>query len=160
MAAKASNVVPAGNSHFSAGNTPSMLGQGRGMAKPRQLESGHWRIRCKDSTGKRRSATYSTYQEAVNEQRLKAAEAALTGAGRLSVPTKRYRVKDLAAYWVKHRAQLKRSGSDDIWMINRHLLPVSCSPCISVHPLRGGWNIIRTSLGLDKRTPLLNVSLS
>ena len=91
---------------FSAGDTPSMLDQGSSIAKPRQLNSGHWRIRWKDSAGKRLSATYSTYQEAVNEQRVKEAEAALTGAGRLSVPTKRYRFKELAAYWVKHRAWL------------------------------------------------------
>jgi len=92
--------------------------------KPRRQRN-KWRIRWRDHTGKRRSETFDSYEEAeiaVERHELEVKE--ITRGFRAApgkLPNKTF--NDLFDYWLRHRAPRKRSGGDDASIIRAHLRP-------------------------------------
>jgi integrase len=93
------------------------------MAKPIKLPSGKWRIRWLDENRARRSATYDSLAEADAEQKLKLAQVEEIKRGVRRPTPGPHTFAELCDYWVKHRAAHKRSGSDDVSIIKKHLAP-------------------------------------
>ncbi|MGA8890499.1 MAG: hypothetical protein WB493_02950, partial [Anaeromyxobacteraceae bacterium] len=91
-------------------------------AKPRRVGD-RWQVRLTDEHGKRRKRLYVAHADAVKAQSSEQARVAQVKDG-LRDPAPADRTLDqLADYWVKHRVPLKRSGQDDISILNRHLRP-------------------------------------
>lgn len=94
------------------------------MSKPFRIEgkSGWW-IRTTDEFGKRRKRSFEVHADA--EKALVAEKARVIEVQRglrdPTPPTKYY--ADLADYWTELKVPQKRSGSDDISMMNAHLRP-------------------------------------
>lgn len=93
------------------------------MAKPSQLPSGHWRIKWHDENGKRRSATFQTYREAVYQQNLRESETTEISRGlRSPTPTPRKFI-ELCEKFLACRSSQKRRPRDDEGIIRVHLRP-------------------------------------
>ncbi len=93
------------------------------MSKPVRLPSGNWRIRWLDHAGKRRSASFTTWNEAQRQLCRMQAEADAVRAGERRAPTPERSFDDLIEYWLTRRAIHKRSRRDDQSIIGRHLRP-------------------------------------
>jgi integrase len=91
---------------------------------------GKWRIRWFDHDGKRQSAVLESYAEAETELRRRQLEATDVRAGlRRPSPTD-HSFNELADYWEKHRAPLKRTAKDDNSIIRAHLRPAFGALCL------------------------------
>jgi integrase len=93
------------------------------MARPTRLQSGRWRIRWFDHTGRRRTATYREYKEAQHALSERQVETVQILRGQRHAPQAPRIFNQLFDYWIEKRAALKRSGRDDIAIIRRHLRP-------------------------------------
>ena len=92
------------------------------MARP-ERRGDRWRIRWTDATGKRRSETHDSYEDA--EFALQRYELEVKEIKRgLKAPRRPERTfTELADYWMKFRASRKRSARDDESILRRHLRP-------------------------------------
>ncbi len=92
------------------------------MARPVK-HRGKWRIRWVDESGKRRSETHASYNEAEHALRGHQRDVGEIKRGnKIAVPQGRT-LAHVFDDWEQHQAPLKRSGSDDISIIRKHLRP-------------------------------------
>ena len=92
------------------------------MGKPTK-EYSRWRIRWWDAGGKRRSETHATYKAAEKALFLHQAEADEIKHGIRLGPPPDKAFRDLADYWLEHRASRKKNPKDDRSIINTSLHP-------------------------------------
>ena len=93
------------------------------MSKPTRLPSGRWRIRWTDYSGKRRSMTCTTWNEAQQTLRRVKVETDAIRAGVAQPPQQVRSFDDLVAYWRAHRLIHKRNPRKDESILRCHLLP-------------------------------------
>lgn len=93
------------------------------MAKPKQLKSGHWRIRWLDESSVRRSATFPTHRQAKSELARRQAEVTEIKLGLRDARPPEKTFDDLCDYWIRARLPGRRSRRDHESMILRHLRP-------------------------------------
>jgi len=91
--------------------------------KPTQLPSKRWRGRWLDATGKRRSATFATHNDAEAALARERVQARAIATGLAPAPPPRKTFLDLRDAWLTLRATAKRSKDDDESMLRRHLVP-------------------------------------
>lgn len=84
---------------------------------------GGWRARWLDADGKRVSRTFNLKADATAFLCQREAEAQRIGAGLQARPMARRTFAELEAYWMEHRASVKRSDHHDKSIIRRHLRP-------------------------------------
>jgi integrase len=93
------------------------------MFKPTQLPSGSWRIRWIDENGKRHSATFQNYKEAVYQFGLRNAEVTEIERGLRSPTPEPKTFSELCDKYLTNRTSQKRRRQDDESMIRVHLRP-------------------------------------
>ncbi len=84
---------------------------------------GKWRIRWFDHEGARQSAVLESYADAERELRRHQVEADDVRAGLRRPSPVDHTFAELADYWEKHRATVKRSEKDDLSILRKHLRP-------------------------------------
>ncbi|MEZ4287780.1 MAG: site-specific integrase [Polyangiales bacterium] len=92
------------------------------MARPTRYKDG-WRIRWIDHTGKRRSEVHDRHDDALFALQRHQARASEVKRGLRSPVTEGKTFSDICEYWVQTRVPRKRSGKDDVSIINTRLLP-------------------------------------
>ena len=92
-------------------------------AAPIQLPSGSWQIHWVDATGRRRSATYATFNEARQELARRQVEAVEVRRGERAPPPPRKTFAELADHWLATKGAEKRSPKDDASILRCHLMP-------------------------------------
>jgi integrase len=93
------------------------------MFKPTQLPSGSWRIRWIDESGKRHSAVFPTYKEAVYQFGLRNAEVTEIERGLRSPTPEPKLFNELCDKYLTNRTTQKRRQQDDESIIRVHLRP-------------------------------------
>lgn len=92
------------------------------MARPVK-HYGRWRIRWIDADGRRQSEVYDKYRDAELALQRHEVEAEEIRRGLRLRPVGSHTFKELADYWLEHRASRKRSQKDDASIIRKHLVP-------------------------------------
>ena len=102
------------------------------MARPTR-HHGKWRIRVPDGKGGRLSATFDTRAEALLALRRFELQSQEVKMGLREPDPIVFGFEDLIERWVRYRVPEKRSGKNDVSIINRHLRPAF--GCLDLHEI-------------------------